>query len=272
MINVSLVTYNNSEFEINDLIKNIVNCKLVKKFYIIDNSENKTKIISHDKIVFKFNNDNYGFGRCHNLALEKSINDEDIKAHLVINPDIIITENNIENLYNFLMNNHDVGIVVPKVIYTNGETQYISKLIPAPSDLIFRRFLPKSKLTEKNNQKYELQFTGYKNIMEIGVASASCMLIKVEALKKVGLFDERYFMYLEDYDLSRRIGKYYKIMLYPEVTIVHRYEMHSYKKFKMLIIHTISAIKYFNKWGWFFDKFRNKKNKEILKKLGWKDE
>ena len=266
MINVSLVLYNNSEKEIEDLIKNIVNCKIVKNFFIIDNSEKEINVLKHKKIIYKFNTKNFGYGRAHNFALKYSLN-ENVKAHLIINPDIIISEKDIEKLYFFLMNDKNIGIVVPKVIYPNGEIQYISKLLPTPKDLIFRRFFPNAKITKKNNEKYELRFTKYEKIMEIGVASGSCMMIKKEALEKVGLFDERFFMYLEDYDLSRRVGMYYKVMLYPEVTIVHRYEMHSYKKFKMLIIHIISAIKYFNKWGWFYDKYRERKNLKILEKL-----
>jgi len=70
-------------------------------------------------------------------------------------------------------------------------------------------------------------------------------------------------MYLEDFDLSRRIGQKYKTVLYPEAVVFHEYTMHSYKNKKLLFIHIASAIKYFNKWGWIFDKERKKKNKRI---------
>ena len=270
MINVSIVIYNNDENEINKLIKNISACEIIKKIYIIDNSEKKTDIFKKEKIEYIFNDKNLGYGKAHNITLKKSI-EQDVFAHLIMNPDVKIDSKTIKKMYFYLKKNDDVGIVVPKVYYENGNVQYLSKLLPTPFNLIFRRFFNFFSFAKKKDYIYELRFTGYNKPMEIGVASGSCMIIRIEALKKFGLFDERFFMYLEDYDLSRRIGKYYKIMFLPDAEIIHKYEMHSYKNLKMLIIHIISAVKYFNKWGWFFDKYRKNKNLEILKKLGWKN-
>ncbi len=272
MINASIVLYNNNEDEINRLIKNISESPIVKKIFVIDNSIRKTELKNNEKLTYIFNNENIGYGKAHNIGLKESISDNIVKGHLIINPDVEITPNEIKKLYNYLISNEDVGIVVPKVIYPDGEIQYLSKLLPDPFDLIFRRFFYFTDFAKKKINKYELRFTNYNKIMEIGVASGSCMLININALKKTGLFDERYFMYLEDYDLSRRIGEFYKIIFFPDVTIKHKYEMHSYKRLKMLIVHIISAIKYFNKWGWFFDKYRKAKNIQILKKLRWENE
>lgn len=74
-------------------------------------------------------------------------------------------------------------------------------------------------------------------------------------------------MYFEDFDLIRRIQKVSKTIYYPEVTIVHNHAKESYKSKKMLKIHIQSAIKYFNKWGWVFDKERRLWNKQILKEI-----
>ena len=93
------------------------------------------------------------------------------------------------------------------------------------------------------------------------------MFLRLKSLKDVGLFDERYFMYPEDLDLTRRINENYKTMFYPKAKVVHNHAKESYKSFKMLKIHTINMIKYFNKWGWFYDNKRTKTNKRILKQL-----
>lgn len=89
----------------------------------------------------------------------------------------------------------------------------------------------------------------------------------MSVLDDVGLFDENIFMYTEDIDLTRRIHKKYKTMFWPEVTIIHAHKRGSYKNKRLLKIHIKSAIHYFNKWGWIFDKERHKWNKEILKEL-----
>jgi GT2 family glycosyltransferase len=82
------------------------------------------------------------------------------------------------------------------------------------------------------------------------------MFIKTKIFKEIGLFDERFFMYLEDTDLCRRIGEKYETIYYPEATVYHEYSKESYRNIKLLKIHIDSARKYFDKWGWFSDKNR----------------
>ena len=92
------------------------------------------------------------------------------------------------------------------------------------------------------------------------------MFFRTEAFKTVGLFDERFFMYPEDIDITRRMHKYYKTLYWPEVSIVHAHRAASYKSKKMLAIHIVNMIKYFNKWGWIFDKERRIINKQTIEK------
>ena len=65
-------------------------------------------------------------------------------------------------------------------------------------------------------------------------------------------------------DLCRRIGQVSKTMYYPGVCVFHGYDKGSYKNQKLLKYHICSIIKYFNKWGWFFDSKRRKINRGIL--------
>lgn len=76
------------------------------------------------------------------------------------------------------------------------------------------------------------------------------MFARMSILKQVDGFDERYFMYAEDLDLCRRIGKVAQTMYYPKVSVYHAYAKGSYKNRKLLRYHMCSMIKYFNKWGW----------------------
>jgi GT2 family glycosyltransferase len=71
-------------------------------------------------------------------------------------------------------------------------------------------------------------------------------------------------MYLEDTDFCRRINQYYRTIYYPKVSIIHGYSKASYTSFKLMKHHLQSSIKYFNKWGWFFDKDRNQINRVVL--------
>jgi GT2 family glycosyltransferase len=273
-INVSIVLFKNDQDLVKKAIYSCVNSVLINRIYLIDNSPTDilSCLASLDRgIEYIFNNANLGFGKAHNIALKRSI-EENIPYHLVLNPDVYFEGGVLEELYNFMKNNPDVGLVMPKVLYPDGTLQYLCKLLPTPLDLFGRRFLnfgPFRKIVEKRNEIYELRFTGYDKIMEVPYLSGCFMFIRTEVLKKVGLFDERFFMYLEDTDLSRRIHRAAKTVYYPYVYIYHEYGKGSYKSLKLLYYHIKSAIKYFNKYGWFFDKEREKINRKILEKLGW---
>jgi GT2 family glycosyltransferase len=70
-------------------------------------------------------------------------------------------------------------------------------------------------------------------------------------------------MYCEDLDLSRRFHQVGKTMYYPAISIVHNHEKGSYKSKKLMMCHIQSVFKYFNKWGWIFDKGRKNANDRI---------
>ena len=163
--------------------------------------------------------------------------------------------------------NPDVGQVMPKVVYPSGEIQYLCKLLPTPVDLIVRRFIPVKSYNDKHDYNYELHWTGYDREMEVPSLSGCFMFLRCSVLKEVGGFDERYFMYAEDLDLCRRIGTVAQTVFFPGVSVVHEYEKGSYKNKKLLKYHITSIIKYFNKWGWIFDSYRSRKNRECISKL-----
>ena len=102
--------------------------------------------------------------------------------------------------------------------------------------------------------------------MEVPILSGCFIFSRISVLNEIEGFDKRYFMYMEDYDLCRKIGQKYKVVYYPEVKIFHEHGKASYKSKKLMMFHIKSAIKYFNKWGWFFDKERKIKNDEMRKR------
>ena len=147
-----------------------------------------------------------------------------------------------------------------------GEIQNLVKLLPTPFDLFQRRFLPRWKWAEKLNSRYEMNFADKGVVVESPYLSGCFMFIRTEALKKIGLFDKNIFMYSEDLDLTRRIHKKYKTVMHPEVEVFHKWERGSYKDKKLLMEQIKANIYYFNKYGWFIDKDRERINKKIISK------
>lgn len=93
------------------------------------------------------------------------------------------------------------------------------------------------------------------------------MLMRCAALRRVGLFDTRFFMYPEDIDLTRRLHRHYRTLYWPDIEAVHKHRASSYASFRMLWIHAHNMIRYFNKWGWFFDRERRRMNRRLVGSL-----
>jgi GT2 family glycosyltransferase len=255
------------------LISRVLDCfdreGICEKVYVIDNSpcQSHYDFTKHKNIKYIKNLSNAGYGAGHNLALIQTIDFADY--HFVVNPDIFFKAGSLKKMIQRVSQDRGIGLLMPKVLYPDEQLQYLCKLLPTPADLIFRRFLPGflSKFNSISNSLYELRFTGYDIEMNVPSLSGCFMLLSSDALKKVGLFDERYFMYAEDLDLSRRIHSHFVTLFYPNAEIIHDHAKDSYKNMRMLILHISSIFKYFNKWGWLFDKKRVEVNKRALVKL-----
>jgi GT2 family glycosyltransferase len=89
------------------------------------------------------------------------------------------------------------------------------------------------------------------------------MFLRAEVLQRVGGFDERYFMYIEDTDLTRRIARECLTIFFPHVSVYHEYGKGSYKDLRLLAIHLASAVRYFNKFGWVSDPERLEMNRRV---------
>lgn len=260
MLNVSIVLYNPNWSQVVALTQSLLCCDSVRKVYWVDNSPKAIEVlpIASARVEYLFNNRNLGYGAAHNIAIRESIYD-DVPFHLVVNPDIEITDDTVPILLAFIEEHAEVGMVMPKIVSPTGEVQYLCKLLPTPLDVFGRRFLPKNWM-RKRNERYELRHTGYDKMMNVPYLSGCFMLLRTEAVKKARLFDERFFMYPEDIDLTRRIHRDYLTVYFPHTTVVHHHTKASYHSLKMLWIHAVNMCRYFNKWGWWCDKEREEMN------------
>jgi GT2 family glycosyltransferase len=265
-ISCSIVLFHNPVVEITKAINSFLSSTKNAKLYLVDNSADDSLryVFNQHRVEYIYNGRNLGYGAAHNIAIEKAIGVS--KYHLVLNPDVQFEPEIINRLSKFMEQHNDVGLVMPKVLYPNGNMQYLCKMLPSPTHLFLRRFIPGpvKKLFKNTLEKYELKNKDYNAIMETPNLSGCFMFIRTSIFKEVGMFDERYFLYLEDTDLCRRINERYRTIYYPIVSIIHGYSKASYKSFRLMKLHLKSSVKYFNKWGWFSDKDRKLINTCIL--------
>ena len=265
-ISASLVLYKTKTEDLNNIISSVLNSK-IDLLYVIDNSPTNF-LSSHiqkynsSKIKYYFGQGNVGFGQGNNIGLEEAIK-LNSKYHIVLNPDIIFNPQVIDELATYMDQHQDIGQILPKVTYPDGRLQYLCKHLPTPTDIFARKFLNSKTITNRNS-RYEMHYMGYDKLWNCPILSGCFMFIRVDILKEVGLFDPQFFMYFEDFDLMRRIHRKSKTIFYPFVTIIHNHAAEHRHNFKLLKESTVSAIKYFNKWGWIFDKERDCINKDAL--------
>ena len=277
MITASIVTYNNNVLDLEAVLRSLL-ISPVQKVWIIDHSDVFTRLegelneyMRNDEefrkhigcgFVLKYvRHRNNGYGGGHNVAIREAIS-EGSEYHLVINPDVWFGPEVVPAIWKAMENDHSIAQIMPKVLYLNGEVQYVAKLLPSPLDLIGRFFFPHF-MIRKRNDRHELKHSGYDKVMNVPFLSGCFMFLRVSALKEIGLFDERFFMYAEDIDISRRLHSRYKTLFYPKVTIYHRFSRLSYHNWRISLIHIVSVIKYFNKWGWLFDAERRRFNRSL---------
>jgi GT2 family glycosyltransferase len=98
---------------------------------------------------------------------------------------------------------------------------------------------------------YEMRDANFDDLIEAELLSGSFMLARTNLLKKIDGFDEKFFLYFEDYDLCRRIqARGLKTIYYPGSKAIHFWERSAHKSWKFAFMFLASAFKYFNRWGW----------------------
>ena len=264
----SLVIYKNDRKQLLDAIDSFLNTDLRIKLVLIDNSptNNLADIKIDIRVEYIHNPSNPGYGTSHNIGINKY---SDVSMyHLILNPDIYYSKGVIEDIISFMEKDKSIGLVMPKVLYPNGEIQYLAKLLPSPFVFFARRFLPFSGIKKRISDKFELRFSNYNHIMEVPYLSGCFMVFSNEALKTLNGFDEKIFMHMEDLDISRRCCEAgYKTLFYPYQVVYHDHIYKTFLTFNNLKMYFTSAFYYFNKWGWFIDRNRNRINKLTIKKI-----
>ncbi len=261
---VSIVVYHTPEDELRACLRSL-SSSVVDRIYIVDNGQEErlhrlVKEINEDIEYIPAPNNGYGAG--HNIAIRRAL-DSGSDFHLVLNSDVYFKPELLESLLDEMKKNPEVGLIHPRLTYPDGQLQPTARLLPTPWDVFGRRFLPR-RLFARRNDRYTLKGLDLSRAHNVAYVQGSFMLMRVEALRNVGLFDERFFMYPEDIDLTRRLHKHYKTLYWPMLSAIHAHRAASYHNMRMLRIHIVNMIRYFNKWGWLCDQERRIYNNRIL--------
>jgi len=193
---------------------------------------------------------NVGYGAGHNLAIARAQSD----FHLILNPDVELSPDALARALAYLREHPDVGLLTPWIGDEAGRTQFLCRRMPTVFDLFVRGFLPRSLRTlfTRRLARYEMRdiINDRDVVNDPPIVSGCCMLFRTDVLKRLGGFDERYFLYFEDYDLSLRTHDVARIAYVPSVRIVHHGGGASRKGWTHIRLFVASMAKFFNRFGW----------------------
>lgn len=265
MLTASIVTYKVDLDELGRALEPLVD--VADHIYVVDNAreERIEEFCRRYASVTYVPHDNKGYGAGNNAAIRSAM-ELGADYHLVMNSDLVFGANDLKRMVEYMDSNPHIGLLHPRIVGLNGEDQYTVRLLPTPFDLIVRRFMPKGAFRSRRRQ-YLLQDADHNCEFDAHYVQGSFMLLRISALREVGLFDERFFMYPEDIDLSRRMAERWRVTYYPGATVTHAHRAASYASLRMLRIHMANMVRYFNKWGWFRDPARKEANRQTLRRI-----
>jgi len=266
-VSASLVLFNNAPEIYGEALKSFIGCQNAGVLVIVDNSAEPLvhPFFQHAQVKYIHAGTNLGFGAGHNLALAHL--PAQAPYHLFLNPDVKFDAAVLPALVDRMDAVQDIAAIMPRINFEDGSLQRLCKLLPTPVDLILRRFIPVRRIQTWLNERYELHGLSQDTLSDVPTISGCFLMTRRAALEDVGGFDTRYFMYMEDVDLVRRLNAKGRVAYDPTVSVVHVYAKGSYRNRKLLGYHLASAIRYFNKWGWWFDSERRQRNFSTLQGL-----
>lgn len=261
MLTASVVTYHTSLNELEQCFNSLASSGLVSKLYVVDNGEEErirqfcsSAPLQCDCIPLP----NPGYGAAHNVAIRKALA-AGADFHLVLNTDVTFGPEVLPALVRYMESHPDAGMVQPMIVNASGALEPSARLLPTPFDLILRRFLPGSWFKTRRH-RYLLAHVDHSQPFNAPYLEGSFMLMRSEALRSTGGFDERFFMYPEDIDLTRRMHRNWGTIYCPVAQITHLHKRASYSSLRMLWVHCSNMVRYFNKWGWLIDHERTRFN------------
>lgn len=196
---------------------------------VIDNASSKkyenNKMYKNFDLHLIQNDQNIGFGRGHNMGMSYATSQ---KANyiIILNNDTTVDSHLVEHLVNSFENNMNIGIAGPKIYFSKGnefhkdryKKEDLGKVIWYAGGI-----MDWENVIGKHRGVDEVDSGEYDQIEQTDFVSGCCMIISLDVFKKVGGFDDKYFLYYEDSDLNQKIKKAgYETLYNPHAVVWHK--------------------------------------------------
>ena len=188
--------------------------------------------------------ENGGFGTGHNTVLSLLHS----RVHFILNPDIQLTADTLSDLADWMAAHPGVVMTRPGLTFPDGKPQQLPLRRCNVRAMVYRQ-LPCLRFWAKYNDRYLMADKDLTKPTEIEFCTGSFSAVDTAAFKAVGGFDEGYFMYVEDADLTQKMRTRGKAYLVPQYTAIHAWHRAAHRDLKPALWQTGNLLKYFHKWG-----------------------
>ncbi|MEK9132313.1 MAG: glycosyltransferase family 2 protein [Patescibacteria group bacterium] len=233
-------------------------CDFPFEIIVVDNDSHDESVDyleqMHKKgeITLVHSGSNLGYGRGNNLGVKYAKG----KYILILNPDVSVETDTLQKMVNHMDSHGEVGLLGPQLYFFNGQIQDSCRRFMMPIDLVIKRTpLQRLKFFKKRMDEYVMANFDHSMTQEVDLVTGACMMLPREVFKKIGGFDDRYFLFMEDVDLCRKVWESgHKVLYFPQARALHYHKRLSGGSVfwllgqKVFWIHMNSALKYFWKW------------------------
>lgn len=225
---IVIVNWNSGD-QLKDCVESVMKSSFdnstLKKVIVVDNDSKDDSIelaerLNFDKLKIIKNKDNLGFGKACNSGVKNSQSD----FILFLNPDAMVYEDTFHKLFDYIEKNDNSDVVVygVQLIGDDGKVQRTCARFPNLLNFLVK-VLGLNKLNSKYFETYHLEEWNHNETKQIDHVIGAFYLIKREIFNSINGFDERYFVYFEDLDLSKRVhDSGYKTMYISEIQAYHK--------------------------------------------------
>lgn len=230
-------------------VESVKNSTLPVDMYVADNSPecdtaSRIKAMWPEATILT-QEGNLGFGRANNAVLPHLKS----RYHLLVNPDVTFEPDLISRMVAWMDEHLEAAVLTPRVFFPDGTEQFLPKKQPTIRYLLGGRLEKLGEPFRSYRRDYTLQGQTINEPTPVGFATGCFLLIRTELFRELGGFDDRFFLYQEDSDLSRRAMEKGQIIYHPDMCITHAWHRENTKTLKGNLRQVHSIIKFFGKWG-----------------------
>ncbi len=223
--------------------------------YVIDNASPDgcgARLAATDfgdsRVKLKCLPENIGFGKGHNSVLSELKSD----VHFILNPDILLSkgQNTLQSLADWLLSQPGAVMATPQLYYPDGRIQHLPRRKPTPWLLLARQLAPRlGGVFARADAHYTMQDEDLTAPRRIEFCTGSFMAVRTDVLKGFGGFDEGYFMYVEDADITQKALQKGGVYLAPQFGAVHAWHRDPMRDAGKFMLQLKSMARYFARWG-----------------------